>query len=263
MECPFCFVPFDAETTSARAVRDAFSATLANLQPTSITIGGGDPLMFRDLDSILEIARERTEFVQLDTNAKALGRNRITVLRNYVDLLGLPLESARADIHDRLRAEDGHFDRVFRAIRDAVEISLPVKINTVLTAENRSGVAQLGSLIQASGAVRWSLYEFWNMEPVPGPPSRFAIEYSRFLSAIEEARQAAPNVRVETGSSVSARKASYVFVRHTGGVYVISQKDHRKYIELGSIFEIDIRDRILAHFNRAQQKARLRERMGQ
>jgi MoaA/NifB/PqqE/SkfB family radical SAM enzyme len=261
MQCPFCYIPFDGALDSIQGVTLVFSTMLARLQPYSVTIGGGDPLMYRDLSSILEMARAKTRFVQLDTNAKGLRRDRMYNLAKNIDLLGLPLESAQAEIHDRLREEPGHYDRVLGALACAREFSVPVKINTVVTAENVQSIAGLGALIQASGATRWSLYEFWRMEPVPGPSDRFIISEADFASAIEEARRAAPNVRVEGGSSVSSRTASYVFVRHTGGVYVVDRHDSSKYVELGSIFDDGIVERLSPEFDSAQQRARLSERM--
>lgn len=260
MQCPFCYVPFDGAHLPRTKVIQVFSTMLTRLRPASVTIAGGDPLMYRELKSILEMARAKTKFVQLDTNAKGLRREKMNGMVPYVDLLGLPLESAHAEVHDRLRGERGHFDVVLRAIADARDLLLPLKINTVVTAENLHGIADLGALIQASGAVRWSLYEFWQMEPVPGPSDRFVIRHSQFQAATEEARRTAPNVRVEAGS-VSSRSGGYVFVRHTGGIYVVDREDSSRYVELGSIFDDGILEYISTKVDLNQQATRLHDRM--
>ena len=261
MQCPFCYVPFDGAHATESEVLHSFDIMLTKLQPLSVTIGGGDPSAFSKLNVLLRTARERTQHVQLDTNGKGLDYSRLAGMAGDIDLLGLPLEGPTPNVHDSIRREAGHFAQVLHTLIVAKDLGIPLKVNTVVMRCNDSHIADLAALVQSVGAAKWSLYEFWAMEPVPDLQDDFYISQEAFESAVTRARQGAPAIAVESGSVV-ARSPGYIFVRHTGGVYVVAADDSHRYLELGTVFDDAILQRIVACVDLTTQKTRIHSRMG-
>jgi radical SAM protein with 4Fe4S-binding SPASM domain len=82
-----------------------------------VTLTGGEPLLRRDLPSILDLLRERGVMTTVISNGRLLVEPTVVdLLDRGVDLFELPLLSHRREVHDLLSGALGAFDAVLAAM---------------------------------------------------------------------------------------------------------------------------------------------------
>lgn len=101
-----------------------------------MTITGGEPLMFPDLDDLIRAVDPSKFFISLDSNGWYLDHAKVKHLKALgVGKFHLSLDSADPLIHDAFRAKPGSHARVLKAIEYCKAEGLPVLLNTVVTEE--------------------------------------------------------------------------------------------------------------------------------
>lgn len=138
LRCKHCLTssgkawPAELDTRGALALLDA----LAEAQVLSLTVSGGEPLIRRDILTLLRRAGELGLRVEVATNGLVLPRafldalDAIPVFDVQVSLDGLGAE------HDRFRGRAGAFDAACRSLRALREAGLSTSVSTTVTAEN-------------------------------------------------------------------------------------------------------------------------------
>jgi MoaA/NifB/PqqE/SkfB family radical SAM enzyme len=128
--------------------------------PPHIVLTGGDPLERLDLFDLIAYARRLGLHVSVSPSATP--RLASDVIRRLhaagVEAISLSLDGATADRHDALRGVPGCFERTLAAAREAVAVSLPVQVNTLVCQETLSDLPALHSLTRRLRAARWSLF---------------------------------------------------------------------------------------------------------
>ncbi|MDP6087795.1 MAG: TIGR04053 family radical SAM/SPASM domain-containing protein [Nitrospinota bacterium] len=125
-----------------------------------LVLTGGDPLKRPDFFELLECAIA----LSLRTSVAPSGTPNLTreVLRRLktlgVQSIALSLDGSTAGRHDGLRGVPGCFDRTVEAARDAGEQSLPMQINTLVTADTLEDMESLYALVSTLNVARWSLF---------------------------------------------------------------------------------------------------------
>lgn len=100
-----------------------------------ICITGGEPLLRRDLVSILKYVKKMNFNVTLSTNGWGLSSRRVKSLKPYVDNIRFSLRGLENE-HDFIAGKKGSFNRVVRSISIAKRVGLPISV--VHTVINRS-----------------------------------------------------------------------------------------------------------------------------
>jgi MoaA/NifB/PqqE/SkfB family radical SAM enzyme len=164
MTCRFCITQ---DGFSAMSPADAYSMLdgLARMGIGNAIFGGGEPLAWpHDLLGPARYAKRLGMTVQVGTNGIALTPR---IMQSPVlDRFILPLESAEAKVHDRLRrARGGHHAIVLDRLEALAELGREVTLSTVITRANRSGLMELAAWIAAYRAHggrlhAWHLYRF-------------------------------------------------------------------------------------------------------
>jgi len=120
---------------------------------TELYVTGGEPFVHPHMVEMLEYASDRIDTVVL-TNAMLFEGRRGRELGRLAGRERLTLQSsidgARAATHDRWRGE-GSWERAMAGIRFAHGLGLPLRVAMTETPENRSEVAELGTLLQGFG----------------------------------------------------------------------------------------------------------------
>jgi len=101
-----------------------------------ITFGGGEPLMRKDLSTILEHAKQRGFQVFLSTNGWFLPQRRAEL--EWIDHVNLSLDGG-PEVHDAVRG-DGAFDKTVEAIRVCNEEGVPASLQCVLSSLNLDAI---------------------------------------------------------------------------------------------------------------------------
>lgn len=97
-------------------------------------ITGGEPLVFRDLDELVEAIDPQKFHITMDTNGWFLDRKKAEHLKGIgVDKIQLSLDSLSAASHDEFRRKGKSHEKALRAIDAAMDVGLNIIIATVVT----------------------------------------------------------------------------------------------------------------------------------
>lgn len=148
LACPHCLddkiVP-----ELPRPDRDTIAQVLAASTVLGVDISGGEPLLLRDLGTLIDILVEGGCAVSVTTNGTHLAR-RAEALAPHVDAVRVSLDGPDAERHDRWRGR-GSFAKTVAGIRAAVAHGIPSQIQTVLMRSTTSGVRAMVELAAALG----------------------------------------------------------------------------------------------------------------
>ena len=141
------------ELTLAEA-EDIVAQIAATAPGAMLVLTGGEPLLRRDLESIVAAAARQGLMPVIGTNGTLLDAERAAALRAAGAMgVGISLDSPEPDFHDRLRGQPGAWEGAMRGIAAAQAAGLAVLIQTTLLAENRRQIAAITNLAAELGAV--------------------------------------------------------------------------------------------------------------
>ncbi len=133
--CASCDAPNDElDTAAVLAGLDA----LWDAGTRWITFGGGEPLLRKDIGTILEHAKRKGFQVFVSTNG-ILVPKKSDVLA-HVDHVNISMDGYR-EVHDLIRG-DGAFDKAVKAIQVCKDLRVPVSLQCVLSKHNLDKVAE-------------------------------------------------------------------------------------------------------------------------
>lgn len=124
--------------------KNARSLTIADVRELSkqaddlglahIDITGGEPLLFKDMDQLLEAIDPSKFYIQSDTNGWLMTDEKAKHLKSIgVDKIQISLDSLSAEEHDAFRRKPGSYERAVRAIDSIQKAGLNLQIATVVT----------------------------------------------------------------------------------------------------------------------------------
>jgi MoaA/NifB/PqqE/SkfB family radical SAM enzyme len=97
-------------------------------------ITGGEPLIFKDFDALVEAIDPNKFYINVDTNGWFLDEQKARHLKNIgVDRVQLSLDSLDASEHDDFRQVKGSHQRAMKAVDAALKAGLAIFIQTVVT----------------------------------------------------------------------------------------------------------------------------------
>lgn len=131
---------------AAAAVRDAAAAGYDVL-----AVSGGEPLLYGELDTLLDAARGAGLKTALTTNGTVLTRWRLDALRDRLDLMTLSLDGV-PESHDRIRNSPGAFDRMARSLPPLRASGIPFGIIFTLTQHNVHELEWVAGFAREHGA---------------------------------------------------------------------------------------------------------------
>lgn len=104
------------------------------LAVTQFAISGGEPLLFHDLEAIVNAIDPNKFFISLDSNGWLLTADKAQWLKDIgVGKVHISLDSADPHTHDAFRRTSGSYERAVAAITNAKNAGLIVNVNTVVT----------------------------------------------------------------------------------------------------------------------------------
>ena len=160
LRCVYCSNPLeygrheDGLDTAAwlRVFREAEALGVVQLN-----LSGGEPLVRKDLEALIEGARTLDLYTNLITGGIPLTRDRLRRLRDLgLDNVQLSIQDARGPASDRIAGLET-FERKLEVGRWVKELGLPLTVNTVLHRENLGRVAEIVALAEGLAADRLEL----------------------------------------------------------------------------------------------------------
>ena len=158
-DCPHCYnvwknaAPYPTGTLGTRATLRLLDRVLDQVSPSLVTLSGGEPLLRRDIFTIVDFLASRGVGMNFITNGSLLSPRTIERLQGKgIRLFELPLLSADRAIHDRMSGRAGAFDGVTRAIANLKAAGERVVVVFVATRWNLPTWPETAELAFALGA---------------------------------------------------------------------------------------------------------------
>lgn len=158
-DCLYCYRPSGNELSHEQRCRiiDMIAAAppRPDGRPRRVNFAGGEPTLIRQLPALLRHAKARGLETSIITNGTALLKKGIGAYRDYVDMIGLSIDSAsdrtNRDIGRPVIATDQ-----WTALADQIRVAgIALKINTVVCRQNHA--EDLTHFIAAMRPDRWKI----------------------------------------------------------------------------------------------------------
>lgn len=154
MKCPLCYAPSpcNLELSCESVLRIA--NTFRNLFGTSIiVISGGEPTLHSQFTDVLRSLKNEGFEIFLHTNGKAIN-HLLSVIRQTVSKIVLPLDGPDSYIHGLHRRDPAHFTTILEFLRSLDLVSGQIQIGSVLTSKNQHHVNDLIKLVYETNLFR-------------------------------------------------------------------------------------------------------------
>ncbi|MGC9131629.1 MAG: radical SAM protein [Pyrobaculum sp.] len=235
LKCLHCYIdagPAEAGELSTSEALDVVDQ-MAEVGVPLILFTGGEPLTRPDFFEIAGYARERGIRLVLSTNGTLITPEVAKRLREVgVVYVGVSLDSASAEFHDRFRGVAGSFAAALAGIKNAIAAGLDVGLRFVVTAKN---IHEVGSYVDFAASLGVRRITFYHLSAA-GRAQKLEEDwwytprqYREFIETlIAKARQYAGRLEIETtlapydgiyiALTVGGGDSKYLeFVESTGG----------------------------------------------
>lgn len=130
------------------------------LNPATLVLTGGDPLLRRDLEVLIRHAVASGLRVALTPSVtRKLTQAALTHLKEWgVSQVAFSLDGASASVHDGFRKVPGTFERTLRAMSWATEAGLSLQINTTVTKMTVPDLPDIARIAEQFAAQLWSVF---------------------------------------------------------------------------------------------------------
>jgi len=146
-----------SELTTDEAL--SFIDDCAGLKVPVILFSGGEPLMRSDLFELATHAKEKGIKTALSSNGTLITPDIAEKIRESgIGYVGISLDGATQETHDRFRNSPGAFDRAIRAFSYCHDAKIRCGVRVTLTTENFHELTDLIDLSLKVGACRFCLY---------------------------------------------------------------------------------------------------------
>jgi radical SAM protein with 4Fe4S-binding SPASM domain len=196
--CRHCFVPIEAKPDPDELSTEEWHAVFEELDQIGcpdVTVGGGEPLLRRDFDALLDGMDRFQLDPRLCTNGTLVTEaiaERIAASR--IGFVSVSLDGPDAATHDAVRGA-GHFQRASRGIRRLVAAGLRVETRATVTTQNASRLIGFFDAARELGVARMTVKPFRRS----GAASA-AVDLELSRSAYEEAVSPLRELWREAGS---------------------------------------------------------------
>lgn len=133
---------------------------LADFGSPILIFTGGDPMMRRDLFSLISYATQKGLRCSLTPTATALPSiERLSQAKEAgIRRIALSLDAPSAETHDEFRQVPGSWERTMQILHNAKEVRLSVQVNTTVSTFNVDRLPEMVPFIQEVDAVQWSVF---------------------------------------------------------------------------------------------------------
>lgn len=139
LRCAHCFASLSGKDMSAQTLEKVFAGIDA-LEPTTLILNGGEPLLNPLLPEALQRARARAMRVNIMTNGTLVGEDAATLLKNYGVAKAVVSLDFFEETHDAIRGA-GAFAKAVRGIKLLVSRGVPVFITAMVQDRTAGQVA--------------------------------------------------------------------------------------------------------------------------
>ncbi len=142
---------YDPSLEEMRSVVDELSSTKLR----SIVISGGEPLMRKDLQTIIGWLRPLTLNLVLATNGTLIDEQNVAWLGEMIDEVNLSIDAGNKFSYEKFRGRNRTFDKCLRGLDLLIKQKVPVIIQTTISRFNIDSLDELATLAIEEGATAW------------------------------------------------------------------------------------------------------------
>ena len=161
LRCEHCYVlhkvsehqPAQLDPATCRRVLES----LAELGCLDVTLSGGETTLHRDYRSVLSYAKDLHLYTALKTNAITMTqRNAEIYAEDPAHETHVSLHGSTADVHDRMTAIPGSFEKTIAGLRALAAVGIQCKIFVTIWKDNAHQLSEMKDLIEGLGhTARW------------------------------------------------------------------------------------------------------------
>ena len=123
----------------------------------TINLSGGEPFLHPQLERIFEIINSFNLNIRINTNGILLNDKIISLINKYnVKMFTISLDSANAEIHDKIRGQKGAFDKTIKSIKRLVDNGCKIFVKATVNKENVDTIFDLMKLVETLGVYGFS-----------------------------------------------------------------------------------------------------------
>ncbi|KGK99659.1 hypothetical protein LI82_00070 [Methanococcoides methylutens] len=161
--CRFCFYKnMSGEFKDIEKGRQKLE-TLKAKGIEKINFAGGEPLLYKNLNQLLKMAKDIGFTVSIVTNAALLNEKNLREMSEYVDWVGISVDSVDEEIERQLgRGNGNHVEHVRKVCKLVHENGMKLKINSTITKINYS--EDMKPFILSLAPDRWKVFQILHMK---------------------------------------------------------------------------------------------------
>lgn len=245
-ECPYCWGPPRRMTAVDTAHAVAIIERVRAFGVRRIVFTGGDPLLRRDITTLIQHAHRIGLEVAVSTTGDRLTRDLLEATRGCIALVSLPLDGSTEALN-ALTKRPGHL----AAILDALDLlgdypDIDVKLCTPATRHNLSDIVNIAALAEAWAAtvrnrVFYNVFQVFPRAWEPCDWDGLLVPDGDWEAMVDAVRSREFGIRINCLSTAVLDRL-YVLVLPDGGLYVPSGPDYHYF---GPLLDIDNLDTIL------------------
>lgn len=235
LKCKFCYIDFHYQKINDKTLEIVKIAIDNNFN--IITFGGGDSFSKKSFRDACKLAKENKIFTHVDTNGKAIKQTDIDFINNYVDLIGISIDSI-GEKYNEFRESKKLFEKVDFILKELDKHpSNKIKINTIVTKSNAKDIINIRNYISNFKNIkRWSLYQFFPLSAAKKYKEKYELSEYEYDEIINNLNLSELILDVEC-FKFKDRVDGYLLCDEEGNIY--TNNIEGDYIKLFSVFDED------------------------
>ncbi|RLG38856.1 MAG: heme d1 biosynthesis radical SAM protein NirJ2 [Candidatus Alkanophagales archaeon] len=162
LRCKHCYFSSGERMPSELSTEEGFSL-LEDIRrtfgKTRVTLGGGEPLMRKDIFEIISYGSKLSLSLSLATNGVLLDKDTAMRLKRAgLEEVIIPIDGIR-ETHDEIRGK-GAFEAALQAAKHAKRVGLELVIDPCISAENLAELPQILDLCEELGARQCRIFHY-------------------------------------------------------------------------------------------------------
>lgn len=199
--CAYCISPEKCKEITDYETHKAIQDQMIATGLTKNRYIGGEPLLIPHIGKLIREAKEAGLNTRLSTNGIALTKEKLIELRDYLNSVAFPFESANDELNQSIRGTKNHREIVSSRIRMIHELAphLGILVNTCVHKENIHELEELAYLLEDLGIDHWKLRKFNSSSGRGAVPNknRFEISEEEFFETVDHLKSLGLSYRMD------------------------------------------------------------------
>ncbi len=204
LACKFCYAGCGCKKDEthpdlpAARLKEALDIISLEAQVPSVSFTGGEPLLRPELPELVAHAKSLGMWTNLITNGTLLASGTAAALKaSGLDSAQVSVEGGSARVHDAIVQRRGAFDAAVDGIKNLARAGVRVHTNTTVSALNKTGLAEIVSLVKTLGLDKFSMNMLMPVGSAGDNLTETFISYTEIGPVIEAVRDMAEREGIE------------------------------------------------------------------